>query len=366
MSVEANQVTEQKPRSLSEELTDLKPEVEKVLPAHVTPDKFMRVVMTAISQSPELYQADRRSLLTSCVKAAQDGLLPDGREAALVIFNTKDRATDRWVKKVQYMPMVAGILKKVRNSGELQSITSNVVYEHDTFDYWLDDVGEHITHKPNLMVADRGKMLAVYAIAKTKDGGVYVEVMTRSQIEQVKAVSKAKNGPWDTGWYDEMSRKTVIRRLSKRLPMSTDLEAVVTRDDEMYDFRRSEQQQISNSGVSAARALLGIDPKCDGNHGGPPCGDPECWATGDGETVDAQTGEVTGAEASEPQQADAIPQYDADSAVQALQAKRNTKTLGELYNEIAQDFVATGRELPEAVQQAYEARRAELEGAEAS
>ena len=65
---------------LSTEIDALRPEIEKVLPAHVSPDKFMRVVLTAIAQSPDLRNADRRSLLTSCVKAATDGLVPDGRE----------------------------------------------------------------------------------------------------------------------------------------------------------------------------------------------------------------------------------------------------------------------------------------------
>jgi hypothetical protein len=43
------------------------------------------------------------------VKLAQDGLLPDGREAAVVMFGNKAQA----------MPMIAGILKKVRQSGEV-------------------------------------------------------------------------------------------------------------------------------------------------------------------------------------------------------------------------------------------------------
>jgi len=249
---------------LSDELAVLKPEIEKVLPEHVTPDKFMRVVLTAISQSPQLYRADRRSLLTSCIKAAQDGLLPDGREAALVIFKTRDKViengkeVERWVDKVQYMPMVAGILKKVRNSGELLSLSANVVYEKDTFRYWIDDAGEHITHEPNVLTDDRGKLRAVYAIAKTKDGGVYTEVMSRGQIEQVRNVSKAKDsGPWKD-WYDEMARKTVIRRLAKRLPMSTDLEAVIRSDDELYDLQRPSAVSPTTSGNAAVRQALGL------------------------------------------------------------------------------------------------------------
>lgn len=94
MNAEAKTVAAAARPKLTDELAVLKTEIEKVLPAHVTPEKFMRVVLTAISQNPELYRADRRSLLTSAINAAQDGLLPDGREAAFVIFRTKERVTD--------------------------------------------------------------------------------------------------------------------------------------------------------------------------------------------------------------------------------------------------------------------------------
>ena len=61
---------------LADELIELRPELEKVLPAHVSVDKFMRVVMTAISTNPQLRQADRRSLMTSCVKCIQSSAPP--------------------------------------------------------------------------------------------------------------------------------------------------------------------------------------------------------------------------------------------------------------------------------------------------
>ena len=67
-------------------------EFAMVLPSHISPDKFQRTVLTAVQGNPDLIKADRRSLLTACMKAAQDALLPDGREAAIVTFNTRTRA----------------------------------------------------------------------------------------------------------------------------------------------------------------------------------------------------------------------------------------------------------------------------------
>ena len=216
--------------SVRSTLTKMQPEFAAALPPQIQPEKFVRTTVTAIQMQPELLNADRRSLLGACMKAAQDGLLPDGREAALVIFRSKGGA------QVQYMPMIGGILKKLRNSGELASISAHVVHEHDQFDYILGDE-ERIEHKPCLF-GERGQPIAVYAVAKTKDGAVYREVMSVEEVEKVRSVSRAGNsGPWVT-WWGEMAKKTVIRRLCKRLPSSADLDQVMAHDNETYDMSR--------------------------------------------------------------------------------------------------------------------------------
>ena len=216
--------------SVRSTLTKMQPEFAAALPPQIQPEKFVRTTVTAIQMQPELLNADRLSLLGACMKAAQDGLLPDGREAALVIFRSKGGA------QVQYMPMIGGILKKLRNSGELASISAHVVYEHDQFDYILGDE-ERIEHKPCLF-GDRGQPIAVYAVAKTKDGAVYREVMSVEEVEKVRSVSRAGNsGPW-VSWWGEMAKKTVIRRLCKRLQSSADLDQVIAHDNETYDMGR--------------------------------------------------------------------------------------------------------------------------------
>lgn len=203
-------------------LTTMGDQLKMALPSHVSVDKFHRVTMTAIQANPDLLsKADRRSLFGAIVKAAQDGLLPDGREGALVMFGDK----------VQWMPMVSGILKKVRNSGELASVEALLVHAADKFTYrpGIDDVP---LHEPDWF-GDRGEVIGAYAVARLRSGAAMVEIMNRQQIEQVRNVSRAKgNGPW-VAWWGEMARKTVMRRLAKRLPMSTDIEAEFERDETM-------------------------------------------------------------------------------------------------------------------------------------
>ena len=130
---------------------------------------------------------------------------------------------------------MAGILKKIRNSGELSTITSEIVYKNDQFNYEFNTDGLVFSHKPNLF-EDRGDPIGVYAMAKTKDGGVYFEFLSKAQVIDVRNVSRsANNGPWSGPFEDQMWKKTAIRRLSKRLPMSTDIDMTLHADDELFN-----------------------------------------------------------------------------------------------------------------------------------
>lgn len=225
--------------ALKQQVEAMRSQFKIALPKHVSLDRFMRTIFTAIQNNPDLAQADKASFLSACMKSAAAGLEPDGKSAVLLSF--KNNKTG--VVTVTYIPMLSGILKLVRQSGELESITSQVVYSNDRFRYFVDSSGEHIEHEPNLF-ADRGAMIGAYALAKTKDGGLYVEVMTNEQIQAVKNTSRSKDfGPWAGPFASEMIRKTVLKRLSKRLPMSTDVDDVIHADDDLYDFKAEPGQE---------------------------------------------------------------------------------------------------------------------------
>jgi recombination protein RecT len=225
----------QEEKVLREQLEAMRPQFEAALHGGmIKPERFVRVVMTAVNMDPDLLAADRRSFFNSCLQCAQDGLVPDKREAALVVFNTKERRgnQEQWIKKIQYMPMYQGLMKKARTSGELAKWVARAVFEKDHFHVDLGD-NERIEHTPYMGDDDPGPLKAVYAIAILKDGTVQREVMTRRQVERVKARSKTgakDSGPWKTD-YDQMAIKTVIRRQSKQLPLSPALMEIITRDD---------------------------------------------------------------------------------------------------------------------------------------
>ena len=167
------------------------------------------------------------------MKAAQDGLYLDGKEAAAVQYG----------QSVQYIPMVEGIIKVLHNSGLIKTISAEVVYENDLFDYELGTAPK-ITHKP-LITGDRGKPICVYAVAITTNEGEYYEVMNMADIEKCRQVSKASSSPhspW-VKWFDQMAKKTVIHRIAKRLPKNDAINSVVRIDDEMVNVTPNENKK---------------------------------------------------------------------------------------------------------------------------
>ena len=220
--------TQTKALTVADSIRKMEPEFKMALPTHIPAERFTRNAVTAVNGNPDLLKEDidKRSLFNAVMKAAQDGLILDGREAALVTFNSKNG------KQVQYMPMIAGVMKKVRQSGEISVISVQVVKENDNFDYELGD-NERMTHKPAL--TGRGKTIGAYSIVTFKDGEKSREWMDVEQIQAVRGRSRSKdNGPWVTD-FDEMARKTVFRRHAKRLPSSSDLDAFIASEDEEFD-----------------------------------------------------------------------------------------------------------------------------------
>lgn len=215
-------------------LNQMGAQFQAVLPSKAHVDRFIRVVMTAVQSNPDLIdpETDRQSFYAACMKCAQEGLLPDGKQAVLKIYNTNvgTKAAPRWKKLVAYEPMTDGMLMKLRNSGEVVGAPRvHVVYQNDQFDYELGD-NERIMHKPKL--GDRGKVVAAYSIVTLKSGETSREVMGVDEIENIRKRSKTpESGPWASD-YGEMCRKTVFKRHCKRLPRSTDLDNMIRSDNE--------------------------------------------------------------------------------------------------------------------------------------
>lgn len=195
--------------------------IQSMLPKGTTMDQFVRCASIAMVQSKDLGEANQDSIIMALTMCARDGLVPDNKEAALVTFNTKDKATGQFVKKAQYLPMIDGVIKRARMSGQIAAMASKAVYENDAFDYWMDENGEHYNYRPTF--GDRGNLLLCFSYAKLNNGELLIEVMTKADIDKVKKASKTSAyGPW-VDWYDRMGCKAVTHRLCRRLPNASEM-----------------------------------------------------------------------------------------------------------------------------------------------
>lgn len=230
---------------LQKNLERMKEDFALALPKHIPAERFVRVAQTAIANKPELLTLERASLFLALTQCAQEGLMPDGREAAIVPFKGK----------AKLMPMVAGICKKARNSGELSIIDAQVVYERDDYSAWTDEHGPHFKHTKAFL--DRGNPVLTYAYAITKDGGVFFEEISEPQMLEIQKLSKAgADSPWNGPFKDEMRRKSALRRLGKyRLPNSSDLEGIFEKDDEFSDFKTENEAEPETKPVRLGKVV---------------------------------------------------------------------------------------------------------------
>ena len=205
-----------------------------VLPSHVSPDRMLKIAMQAIRTTPALLECTTKSLMGAVIQCATMGLEPNTvlGHAYLVPFNRKVKQQgqkDQWVKDVQVIVGYKGLIDLARRSGQIDSIAAHAVHANDTFSVSLG-TDDRITHVPHLE-GDRGPVIAFYAVAKLKGGGHAFEVMSDHQVREVMkgTQSRGEYGPWKDH-YEEMGRKTVIRRLAKYLPLSVELATAVELD----------------------------------------------------------------------------------------------------------------------------------------
>lgn len=195
---------------------EFKQQIALALPEGTSADRFLRATVTALMANPDLAgQASHDSIFTALLRSAQDNLVPDGKEAALVVYSGK----------AQYLPMVGGLRKIAGEHG--WALVTAVVKEADVFEYelGLDPKLRHVPARPGV---DRGPTIAAYCVASHPNGHRLVEVMLIDELEQIRATSKKPtSGPWKD-WTDRMYEKTVGKRAFAKLPLG-ELDARVLR-----------------------------------------------------------------------------------------------------------------------------------------
>lgn len=205
--------------------------LKQALPTHVNRERFARVALTALRGNRDLQACDPLSFMACLLQSAQLGLEPNTPLQHAFLIPRGGQCT----LQIGYQ----GMLDLARRSGMVRSITAHVVYAADHFLYTLGD-DEKIEHVP-AMSGDPGEVRYAYAIATLDDGSKIRRVMTRREIDAARKMG-AQRGPWSTH-FDEMVRKTAIRRLYKLLPKSAEMAAA------------SQIEDADERGIATTRAI---------------------------------------------------------------------------------------------------------------
>ena len=218
------QEMQQKDTSLKGIIKAMEPEIKKALPSVITPERFTRMVFTALSSTPKLQQCTPQSFLGAMMQAAQLGLEPNTPlgEAYLIPF------MNHGTLECQFQIGYKGMISLAHRSGLY--VQAHEVHENDEFDveYGLDP---KLVHKP--VFKDRGSVVAYYGVWKDKDGISGFEIMSKEDVEAHARKYSQSYGkgfsPWKTN-FDEMAKKTVIKKALKYAPLTTEFIRGVTAD----------------------------------------------------------------------------------------------------------------------------------------
>lgn len=228
-------------KTMKDYIRSMEGEIAKALPSVITPERFTRITMSALSANPDLQQTTPQSFMGAMMTAAQLGLEPNTPlgQAYLLPFKNKG------VLECQFQLGYRGLIDLAYRSGEVQIIQAHEVCENDQFEFsfGLDPQLKHVPAREN-----RGEPTHYYAMFKTKDGGYGFEVMSVADIRaHAKKFSKAYSSgfsPWSTN-FAEMAKKTVLKKVLKYAPLKSDFLREIAADGTVKDNMDADMMDIT-------------------------------------------------------------------------------------------------------------------------
>lgn len=249
----ANQLSAKKGApKLADYVKSMEKEIAKALPSVITPERFTRITLSALSSNPDLQQCTPQSFLGAMMTAAQLGVEPNTPlgQAYLLPYRNKG------VLECQFQLGYRGLMDLAYRSGEISVIQAHTVYENDEFNYEFG-LDPKLNHKP--AIKDRGEPIAFYAMFKTKDGGYGFEVMS---VEDVRAHAKRFSksfsspfSPWSTN-FEEMAKKTVLKRVIKYAPLKSDFARQVSTDETIKTEISADMLDVTPEPIEAEGTVI--------------------------------------------------------------------------------------------------------------
>jgi recombination protein RecT len=214
-------------------------QILKALPRQIDSSRMFRVYLTAVQTTPGLVECDPLSVLGAVLQSAQFGLSLDTvlGESFLIPRWNKHRGC----KVAQFQVGYKGYVKLMRNADkDLRDVFAHTVHEQDVFEWELGMEPIIKAHRPPLQ--NRGDPIGAYAVAVWQDGYKRFELVDQEQIERVLASSdsyqRAKRDNGDSPWLSHkpaMYRKTALRQLGNRMPLSAENDLVKAMTNEIID-----------------------------------------------------------------------------------------------------------------------------------
>lgn len=229
-------------KTMQQYIKAMEGEIKKALPSVITPERFTRMVLSAISTNQKLSQCTPSSFLGAMMSAAQLGLEPNTPLGQAYILPYQNKG----VLEAQFQLGYKGLIDLAYRSGEVEVIQSHIVYENDEFEcnYGLEPTLKHTPAATN-----RGEPIKVYALFKTKSGGFGFEVMSMEDVRKhAEKYSKAYNtsfSPWKTS-FEEMAKKTVLKRVLKYAPLKSDFVRAVVQDETIKTSLSEDMYEVQN------------------------------------------------------------------------------------------------------------------------
>lgn len=253
---------------LSRMMSKIEPFVEDALPDTVGKERFLNICLTTLRRNPKLLNCDRKSLCGAMVQAAQLGLQPNTLGQAYIL-PYKDEA--------QLIIGYRGMIDLARRSGDLESINARCVYANDEFDLKFG-IEEELTHRPYYLTGaeNKGEMIGAYVVARLQGDAHHIEFMPKDEIDSIRnsaSGSDRSDSPWQSD-YEEMAKKTVVRRAFKYLPVSTDAQRAAEADQSVQTFDEQEGDVVPATVVQESEDSETVE------------------VDGEEATVDTDTGEV--------------------------------------------------------------------------
>lgn len=207
-----NAIKKKAPTTIQDYIVSMKSGIAAALPAVMTPERFTRIALSAVSGNPKLQSCDPASFLAAMMSAAQLGLEPNTQlgQAYLIPYGNR----------CEFQIGYKGLIDLAWRSGEIADIQAEVVKSNDTWEYELG-LNPKLRHIP--ADGDRGDPVRYYAVIRLQNGGTISAVMSKDEIvAHGRKYSKTyNNGPWTTS-FDEMAKKTVLKRALKMAPLKSE------------------------------------------------------------------------------------------------------------------------------------------------